>query len=190
VGCSRGDKTYDFGVAAPTLGSSGITYGDDSAGMPTGSASARRQPSGTDVEAAANDDPRDDRIRVPHLPCAQLIPTPNGRRHSTNSFEDSLGEKEIVRQALRAVDGLVDVRNDAVAPAMDLVAEQLQPTCGPRPDRALGDNTTLDPVAGPNWRLLDHVPSFWYADFEGGVVEVASISLLYPRRNGFEDAAV
>jgi hypothetical protein len=97
---------------------------------------------------------------------------------------------KIVGEALRAVDGFVDVRNDAAGPATDLVAKQPQPTCGMCPNRTLGDNTTLGALVGPNWRLLDHIPCLGHADFEGGMVEVASISPLYPRHDGFEDTAV
>jgi hypothetical protein len=91
---------------------------------------------------------------------------------------------------LRAVDGFVDVRNDAVAPASDFVAEQLQPGCRPCPDRTLCDNATLGAIAWTNRRLLDHVPRMGHMNFERGMVEVASISPLYLRRHSFEDAAV
>ena len=54
----------------------------------------------------------------------------------------------IVGELPRALDRLADVRDDAVAPASDLVAEEPEPACRACPDRTLGDDATLGAVVG------------------------------------------
>ena len=95
----------------------------------------------------------------------------------------------IVAEASRALERLADVRNDAVAPAPDLVAEQPKATGRARPDRTLGDDSALAALA-PSRRLLDHKPPLRVPHLKRRVVEVAAIAVCQPRREPFEDAPV
>jgi hypothetical protein len=83
-----------------------------------------------------------------------------------------LGDTEIVGQPLRTVDRLVDVRNNAAAPAVDLVAKDPEPPGPPGPDRAFCDDAALGAVAVPDRSHLDHEPPLRHAHLEARVVEV------------------
>jgi len=76
-----------------------------------------------DVEAAADDQPGDQRVRVPHLARSKLVASPHRRRYFGHELEDPPGESRIVRQSPRTPHRLVDVRDHAVTPAPDLVPE-------------------------------------------------------------------
>ena len=165
---------------APT-GSRALPSGDDDAGVPARRPSAARQPDRLDVEAAARDQPRDQRVRVPHLARAELVASPDGRRHLRHELEEPPCAVGIVAQAARALDRLGDVRDDTVAPASDLVAED--PEAGlldALPTGPSGDDAHARQGRPADRRLLDHVPGLRHAHLERGVVEVAAIPPVSP----------
>jgi hypothetical protein len=145
---------------------------------------------GVDIETAAGDQPGDQRVRVPHLACPELVASPDRRRHLGHQLENAPRESRVVRQPLWALDRLVDVRDHAAAPAPDLVAEDAERARPAAADRSFGDDAAPGTVAVADGCHLDHEPSLRHPDFERRVVEVAGRSLLEPRRHRLEDAPV
>jgi hypothetical protein len=76
------------------------------------------------VEAGAGKKPGDERVRVPHLACPELVTSPDRRGRGGDELEDALREERVVRQPPRALDRLVDIRDHAVTPAPVLVPEE------------------------------------------------------------------
>jgi hypothetical protein len=130
-------------------------------GVPSWSATAAWQPYRLGVEASASDQPRGDGIGVPHLARPQFIAPPHEGRNVGNKVEQLPRALRVVAEALRARDGLGDIRDVAVPPAPDLVAEESQTTSEARDNWALGDDTTVGGAA-PRRCLLDYERSFWY----------------------------
>ena len=112
---------------------------DDDAGSPARGSSARRKRDRANIEPAAREDPRDGRVRVPHLTGAEFVASPDGRRHLRHELEDPAGAIRVVAQAERTRDRLGDIGDDAVAPAADLVAKEPE-----APRRARADRTSCD----------------------------------------------
>ena len=133
---------------------------------------------------------RDHRVGVPHLPRAELVAPPNRCRRGRHEIEDALGELRVVREPLRALDCLPDVRNDAAGPAAELVAEDAEAPCPASADRPAGDDPALLAVPAENGRRLDHESAFRHPDDERRVVEVARRATLEPRGEGLEDLSV
>ena len=73
---------------------------------PTRSASVGGRMHRIDAEAAARDQPGDQRVRVPHLASPGLVASPDRRRYVRHEVEQAAREKWIVCQPLRAVDRL------------------------------------------------------------------------------------
>ena len=113
------------------------------AGVPAGGAPASREVNRVDVEVAARDQPRDERVRIPHLPGPQFVAAPDRRRHFRHQFEQPSRLFSPLAQALRALDRLGKVGDDAVAPATDLVAEEPEAAGCADADRAFGDDPAL-----------------------------------------------
>jgi hypothetical protein len=108
--------------------------------------------------------------------------------HRGHQFEQPPCAFGIVAQALRALDRLGNIRNDAVAPAAHLVAEEAQAAGCACADRASGDDAALAAFA-PCRRLLDHESSLGHVYFERRVVEVGAVAVLQARRDRLEDEA-
>src|SRR5438552_7188993 len=131
---------------------------DHEAGVPSGCPPTAWRLDRLRIEAGARDQPGDNRVRVPHLACAQLIASPHWRWYVGRERKQSTCSLRVVAQVLGTVDRLGDVRDDAVAPAAHLIPEdsEARPTA---PDRSFGDNAALSRVAGSYRRLLDYEPS-------------------------------
>jgi hypothetical protein len=93
------------------------------------------------------------------------------------------------RSSRAAAGRLGDVRDNAVLPASDLVAEQPKATGRARSDRTLGDDAALAALA-PNRCLLNHKPPVRDPHLERRVVEVAAIAVCQPRREPFEERGI
>ena len=143
-----------------------------------------------DVEAAAGDQPRDERVGVPHVAGSQLVAAPHGRRYVRHQFEEPSRAVGIVAEPARALDGLGDVRDDPVPPAAHLIAEEPQASRDGRANRTLGDHTTSGGVVDWNRGHLDHEPALRHASLQRRVVEVAHTTTAECRRHGFEQAPV
>ena len=106
------------------------------AGVPAGSASVRGRPEPLGRQADADEQPRDDRVRVPHVTCAQLVAAPDGPGHARDQLEDAAGDVGVGGEPSRAADRPLEVGDRAPAPAAELVAEEPEPAepsgCRPR----------------------------------------------------------
>src|SRR5918995_6264510 len=107
----------------------------DDACAPAGGSSSEWGLDRLDIEPTARDQPRDHRVRVPHLACPQLVASPDGRRHLGRKLEQLPRAGGIVAEVERTLDRLSYVWDHAVAPASDLVTEEPEPACGPGPRR-------------------------------------------------------
>ena len=99
------------------------------------------------------------------------------------------GAVGIVGEPQWAGDSLGDVRNAAVAPAPDLVAQEPKTAQGSHADRPFGDDAAFGGLA-PCGRLLDHEPSLRHEDLQRRVVEVAATAVLQPGCKPLEHEAV
>src|SRR5919106_3078983 len=110
----------------------------DKACVPTRSAPPAPRLDRFGREAATRDQPRDHRVRVPHLACPQLVATPDRPRNLRNELQDPARDLRIVSQAPRALDRFVDVRDNSATPAAHLVAEDPEMTRPAATDCAFG----------------------------------------------------
>jgi hypothetical protein len=154
-----------------------------------GGASVAREANRVDVELAARDQPGDERVRVPHLPGPQLVAPPDRRGHFRHQFEQPPCLFGVLAQALRALDRLGNVRDDAFAPATDLVAEEPEAAGCADADRAFRDDPSLSACA-PCRRLLNHKPALGHTYFECRVVEIGAATMLQTRGKRFEHEPV
>jgi hypothetical protein len=83
----------------------------------------------------------------------KLVAAPNRRRYLSQELEHTSRDDWIIAQQLRTVDRVVYVRDDAVAPASDLVAEEAQRASPATTDRPFGDDTVERPNAQAPVRL-------------------------------------
>ena len=162
----------------------------DKSGTPPWRASPCRRLDRLDVDPAARDQPRDHRVRVPHVTGLELIATPDGRRNARRQLQHAPRTISIVGKSPRAFDSLGGVRDSAVAPSTDLVAEDPNPTCPATADRTFSNDATPIAALVTDRCLFDHEPAVRDADFERGVVEVAGRPVRKPRGHSLEDTTV
>jgi hypothetical protein len=96
----------------------------------------------------------------------------------------------IRKQSARTFDGLVDIRDHAVAPPPDLVTEDSEPACPATPNRTFGNHSAFITVLVAGGRLLDYEPVPSDVNHEGRVVQVARRAPLKSRGNGLEDDSI
>src|ERR671912_29788 len=77
---------------------------DDDPRPPAGGSPARGKRNRSDIEPATREEPRDGRVRVPHLTGAKLVASPDGRRHLRHELQDAAGVIRVVAQAERTRD--------------------------------------------------------------------------------------
>ena len=172
-----------FGRASACPDSAGYRFSPLAATSPAPQPGARPpawRPNGLSVETASGDHPGDDRVRVPHLPRADLVATPDEPRHMRDDGEDVPRDALVLRESLRAVHSLGDVRDVTAAPDPDLIAEQAEWSRPAVAHRTLSDHAPIGPAQVGFGRLLDDVPSLGQLDLEGGVVELAARAALDP----------
>jgi hypothetical protein len=138
--------------------------GDD-AGVPTWRASATGRTNFLGMNTGTKERPSDDRVRVPHLACLELITSPDRRRHAINLLEDTAGHRRVITKSPRTVDGLVNVRDDTISPTPDLVAKQPKSCRKAGNDWSLTDNAALGSVSMCRC-LFDDEPPIWNNDDE------------------------
>src|SRR5689334_17492804 len=95
----------------------------------------------------------------------------------------------VVAQPLRTLDRLAGVRDDAIAPAAHLVAEETEAAGRADTDRTFGDHTSLSARA-PCRSLFDHEPALGHTYLECRVVKVRAASVLQARCQRFEHQPV
>jgi hypothetical protein len=164
--------------------------GHDESSTPPRCTSTRWDVNRFGVEAAACNQPRDERVGVPHLASAEFVAAPHRRRHERHQVEQSSRHTRIVRQPAWTLDRLAYVRNDAIAPASQLVAEEPEAPRPATPDSTLGDHPAIGAVAVGDGGLLDHEPPFRHPHHKRRVVEVTRRSPPEPRCHRFEDASI
>jgi hypothetical protein len=108
------------------------------------------------IQPAALNQPRDQRVRVPHLARIKFVATPNRRGHVGYQIEYALRLTWIVGQSLRTCDRLSDIGDDAVARAAYLVPEDSEEPRQGASDRAVRNNAPPGSVVVSYWCHLDH----------------------------------
>jgi len=154
-----------FAGAESLAGVLELTPRDHDSGMPPGCAPAGRRVNRRCVKAAPDKQPRDERVRVPHLPGVEFVAAPDRRGHSRYQFEQAAGVFGVGTQALRALDRLGLVRDVSVTPAAHLVPEEAEAAGCADADGAFGDHASLTARA-PCRRLLDHETSLGHTYLE------------------------
>ena len=131
-------EMHSHGQASARTPWSPLASCDDQTGVPTRRSTAGWRLEILGVHARAYQQPRDQRVGVPHVAGVQLVSAPHGGWNERHQIEDALGANQVVCDADRTRDGLVGVGDRASAPSTDLVTEQpevsahLVPT-GPSP---------------------------------------------------------
>ena len=131
----------------------------------------------------------DHQARVPHVTRLKVIATPDGRRNEPCQLQHAPCTILIVGQPPRAFNDLIDVRDSAVAPLMDLVTKDPNPT-GPATDDRTFCNAPADRRACRRRAPVRSRSFIRTANFKGRVMEVAGRSVRKARGHRLEDAAV
>ena len=126
--------------------------------IPTRSAPSDRRLNRLCIQAAAHDQPRNQRVRVPHLAYTKFIAAPNRCGHLGNQIQQALRLTWIVGQLLRTCDRIGGIGDNAIAPAAYLVTKDPQAPCQTASDRALCNDASLSSIVVTNRCLLDHEP--------------------------------
>jgi hypothetical protein len=125
-----------------------------------------------------------------------ISPARNSSRPHTGVGTDGTSAEQstcllgVVAQASWTLDRLGDIRDDAIAPAAQLVAEVSEASRPAASDRAFGDDATLLAVAVGDWRLLDHEAALRHAHLKRRVVKLARRLPLERRCHRLLDASV
>jgi hypothetical protein len=141
------------------------------------------------LDSAPDEDPRGERVRVPHLTCAEFIAAPHNPRDVWNQSEDTPGDVCVFGNALWALDRFLDVRDDAVTPAPYLVPEEPKTASRAASHRAFGDHSACGAVLLCR-SLLDHEAAFGHVNDERRVVEVTRAAMRESSGDGLENLAV
>lgn len=96
----------------------------------------------------------------------ELVTAPDGGRHARHRGQHATGIFDIRAQTARARGRLGDVRDDATAPATDLIPEHSQAARPAGANRATGDNAAAGGIAARYGRLLNRIAPFRHADDE------------------------
>ena len=124
------------------------------------------------VMTAAGEQPRRQRVGVPHLPGALLIAPPGRARKRRHELEQSAGGGFVGAHPARAVDGRGEVRDRPVAPAPDLVAEPSGAAKDRQADAPFADDSPVGMGRRPHRGHLDGEGGSVRVHHQGGVVEV------------------
>jgi hypothetical protein len=141
------------------------------------------------LEAGEREEPRRQRVRVPHRAVLELVASPRRRRHRRQKPEHAAGNRRVAGQQPWALDRLGDVGYQSVPPAADLVAKEPEPPEQRGADWSLGDDAAARGAAG-NRRHLDHEARLGETELQRRVVEVAATPPLEPGRDRLEYAPV
>src|SRR6266540_4058203 len=114
--------------------------GRDQARLPSWRASTGRGTDRVGWEAAAGQQPRNHRVRVPHLTRPELVSAPDRARQVGNQVEQATRQEWVVAQGPGTCDRFVGVRYDPVPPAAYLVSKRAE---------------SRDPAAG-DWAFNHH----------------------------------
>ncbi|MET0973376.1 MAG: hypothetical protein ABWY95_08140 [Thermoleophilaceae bacterium] len=90
-----------------------------------------------------------------------------------DEVKDPARTASVVAQSLRAIYGLVNVRNLSASPEANLVPEDPKSACQATANGTFRDDSPRLAAQVQRWRLLDHERSLRNLDPERGVIEVA-----------------
>ena len=96
----------------------------------------------------------------------------------------------VIRQPPRTIDGLADIRDDTIAPATHLVAQDPKAPCPVRANRATSGHATPRSVTARDGRLFNHEAPLRHAHLKRGMVEITCRPMLEPRHHRFEHATI
>ena len=161
-----------YGRTTTPVAAECVLGGDGEPCVPSGCATTRWWPDGVGVVAAAGEQPGCQRVGVPHLAGASFVATPGEEGAGRDQLEHRAGHDAVGADAPGAVDRGYRVRNGAVAPAADLVAEQPRTAPGRRTDRPFGGDPAVGGSQGPHRCHLDGVGMVVQLHDQGRVVEV------------------
>ena len=168
-----------------------VALGRQDACVPPRRASAGRGLDRLDRETASHEQPRNDRVGVPHLAGTALVSAPDECGNIGHRVPQSLSDAWIVGQPVRAFHGLGDVGDDAVVPPPNLVSEDPR---APGPARTYWPFDNDSPlVAARVWdgSLFDHKASRGReVHLKRRVAEVGRRPVLQPCRHRLERSAV
>ena len=168
-----------------------LETGRDQASLPSWRPSTGRRTDRVGWEAAAGEQPRDHRVRVPHLARPKLVSAPDRAGQAANQVEQATRQQWVVAEVLRTGDRLVGVGNDPVSPAAHLVAKHTEARHPAAEDWAFNGHAARRAV-GVRDRpgVLDDEASLRHAHYERGVVEAQRPPALQERVDGLVDAPV
>jgi hypothetical protein len=135
--------------------------GDRESGVPARRPSAHGRVDRLRVQSAASENPCDHCVRIPHIAGVQFVASPDGRGDLFDGAELAPGGIFVVGEMSRAVDRFGDVRDAAVAPEANLVAEQAEASRPLGADGTFRDHPAVRPAEGWHRRLLDDVRRLW-----------------------------
>src|SRR6056297_1470371 len=138
----------------------------------------RRAPSGGRadpgrVDARAHQQPRHQRVRVPHVAGTQLVTPPHHRGDVGHQRDHPPCEIRVAAQHHRSAHCGGHIRNRPAEPAAHLVPEQPRPSERTSPDGAFGNDTALAPLR-PHRRHLHSGHCALDTHHEGGVEQLAA----------------
>ena len=155
--------------------------------MPSRGTPAGRWPDRRQVDATSSESPGHDRVGVPHLTDVRLVATPHRRRYLRQHFEHTSRAHDRCGHTHGTSDRSTDVRNSAVAPSPDFVAEDAEPTRASDAHRPFGNDASGGAVR-IRYRCLFHDESaLGHLHDQCRVVEIASCSVTCPGGQRFED---
>lgn len=134
----------------------GLPCCDDQAGRPSGRAAKGGWLETVSVVTTAGEQPSDQGVRVPHVSRLEFITTPGGGRKGGDQFQHPPRANHIGTQVLWASHGFGHVRDAAVPPPPDLVAEDPRVTQPWKANRAFGHHTSIGLLVAPRRGHLDH----------------------------------
>lgn len=134
--------------------------------------------------STVDEEPRDQRVRVPHVPGVELVAAPGQCREAGDEVEKVRRLARIAADTLGTVDSRGHIGDQAVAPTPDLVAEPLGSTEPWQSDRADGDHASFRLGSVPHGGRLDHVSDASEVDLECGMVDGAALAVLPCRSQG------
>jgi hypothetical protein len=140
---------------------------DNQAGHPSGRAAKDGWLDEVGLVTTAGEQPGDQRVRVPHVSRKEFITAPGDGRKGGDLFQHTLRANDIRAQASWAVDGFGHVRNAAVPPPPDLVAEEARVTQPREANRALAHHTSICLLVAPDGSHLDHEAVCAQVHFQG-----------------------
>ncbi len=155
----------------------------DESGRPSWRAAVAGRRNGVNTVAAAGEKPGREGVGVPHVTRCLLVPAPGAGREVRHEVQQTPGVLLVAAESLSASDGIRQIRDDAVTPAVDLVAEERRAAEDLESHGTDGDHAAVPRRQPPPWSHFDHVSSSDDKDLEGRVIERAALAMMVPCRD-------